>query len=92
MGKVIDFETGEELDDGISPEVNELIEKVFAVCSESSVEASEICFLMVTSFANSMFFGLCREHAIELFNHAVLTTIQNNDLTFVEMMEAMNRK
>ena len=92
MGKVIDFETGEDLDHGISPEVNELIEKVFAVCSDSSVEASEICFLMVTSFANSMFFGLCREHAVELFNHAVMTTIENNGLTFSEMMQAMDRK
>lgn len=92
MGKVIDFQTGEDLDDEISPEVNELMEKVFAVCSDSSVEASEICFLMMTTFGNSMFFGLCREHAIKLFNHAVMTMIQNNELTFSEMMQAMDKQ
>ncbi len=90
MGKVIDFQTGEDLNEGLSPEANELMEKVFAICTESPLEPSEIIWLMMTTFGNSIFYGLSRDDAVDLFSYIVTTLIKNNELTFTEIMRAMS--
>lgn len=90
MGEVVDFATSEEIDQ-FDAFVTDLLEKVFDNCTNSLLEPEMVCWLMVTTFANSMFHGLCKEHAAEEFAKCITAVMINNDVSFEEMVKNLSK-
>ena len=90
MGDVIDFESKQKVgDDGMSIEAAALMEEVFDACTDSTLDSEEVCWLMVSTFGNSMFHGMCREHAIEQFCKAFIAVISYNEVDEQEMFRVL---
>lgn len=90
MGEVVDFATSEEVDQ-FDAFATDLLEKVFDNCTNSLLEPEMVCWLMVTTFANSMFHGLCKEHAAEEFAKCITAVMINNDVSFEEMIKNLSK-
>lgn len=90
MGDVIDFESKQKVeDDDMSIEAAALMEEVFDACTDSTLDPEEVCWLMVSTFGNSMFYGMCREHAIEQFCKAFMAVISYNEVDEKEMFRVL---
>lgn len=90
MGEVVDFTTNEEADQ-FDAFVTDLLDKVFDNCTNSILEPEMVCWLMVTTFANSMFHGLCKEHATEELAKCITAVMINNDVSFEAMVKNLSK-
>ena len=90
MGEVVDFTTNEGSDQ-FNAFATDLLEKVFDNCTKSILDPEMVCWLMVTTFANSMFVGLCKEHATEKFAKCITAVMINNEVSFEEMVKNLSK-
>ena len=91
MGEVIDFETGEPYS-GLSLEASALMEEVFRICTDSPVDPEEIIWLMMTTFGNSLFYGVERGRAVDLFSRIVMALLDNNEVKLNELRHIFGKK
>lgn len=90
MGEVVDFTTSEEVDQ-FDAFATDLLDKVFNHCTKSALEPEMVCWLMVTTFANSMFHGLCKEHAAKELAKCITAVMVNNDVSFEQMVKNLSK-